>query len=426
MAAKKQPVVSSEARKASEAARSAILKTMKQRPLGAEEKQWPHLPSGSFVVDNLIGGSIGRDGKPVCPGIPRRRITEIYGPESSGKTTLALSVVRETQKAGGSVLYLDYEHALHIGYAKAIGVSFSADNFSLFAPDTLEDGFKMIYIAIISGIDLIVVDSVAAMVPSTEIAKSFGDAARVGEVSRLMSLNLPKFAGWLANYPKVGGGVTGNPDPSKLGSSLLLLNQERAVIQTGGGGGGVPEANTTGGKALKFYTSVRLRLTKIKSEIIQRKDPVSKRDVRQPYGSITQVKVVKDKLDGRQGHTGQIFIRYGFGVDNFYSVIESAIAHSIMRREGAYYSYGGQRVQGRDRFRQYLLENPKVCTELEGKLRHAIVASVQPVADAEIDGDTSLVLELQEEFGGGEGIGVEVGDSPIEDLGVEETEDSEA
>jgi len=254
-------------------------------------------------------------------------------------------------------------------------------------------------------------------VPSGELNKDLNDPARVGEVSRLMSQHLPKFANWMATFPRVGGGKEGATDPTKPGTSLLFLNQERATISTGGGGYGAPEANTTGGKALKFYTSVRLRLNKLKTETLDQIDPMTKKTIKRPYGTLTQVKVVKDKLDGRQGHTGNIFIRYGYGIDNYHSVIESAVAHNIMKKEGSYYAFGSERCQGRDRFRQYLIDNPKQYNELEKALQQAILVSSKPVADAEID-SASTIVDDEFDSDSVEGIGIEV-DADVAESGEE-------
>lgn len=418
MAAKKAPVVSN-ASLALKNARAAILKTTNHKPLGAEEKQWPHIPTGSIVIDDLIGGSMGKDGKPVCPGIPRRRISEVFGPESSGKTTLALSVVTNTQKAGGSVLYLDYEHALHIGYAKALGVSFDENQLNLFTPDTLEEGFKMMLLGIMFGVDLIVVDSVAAMVPSGELAKDMSDPARVGAMSSLMSQHLPKFANWLATFPRVGG-KEGPTDKTKPGTALLLLNQERATIATGGGGYGTPDPNTSGGKALKFYASLRLRVQKIKTETIEQVDVFTKKKIKRPYGTMTLVKVIKDKLDGRQGHTGTIFIRYGQGIDNYHSIIESAVSNDLMKKEGSFYTLDNERFRGRDQCRKYLIENPKKYAELEKLVRRVILESAKPILDSDVDPNTSVINDIEDEFGPSEGISFDTLGSALEEEVIEE------
>jgi len=381
--------------------RAMLAKSVGLKPLDTAPSTMAHVPSGTIVVDNLIGGSRAQDGKgQVCPGYPRRKITEIYGPESSGKTTLALAAVANVQRAGGTVLYLDFEHALHHGYAKQIGVKFDK-TFMLVAPDTMEDGFKAMYVGLLTGVDLIVVDSVAAMVPKAEFEKKIDDAAKVGAVAKKMAETLPKFALWLMKFPTEGTGEAKKTRKDHPGTAIILLNQERASINTGGGQShGGPETNTSGGKALKYFAYVRLRLSRISSETIEKKDPLTGKKKKFPYGNLTNVRMIKSKADAKQGHSANIFIRYGFGVDDAYSMIESGIVHGVIVREGAYYSYEGQRIQSRDKFRQFLLSNPKVYEEVKNKVIQAILdAAPQVVADEELSDEDMISAQVEAEFG---------------------------
>lgn len=398
-------------------ARGFIQKLTKHKPTEAKLGQHPHTPSGSIIVDNLIGGNLADDGKPICPGFPRRRITEIFGPESSGKTTVALAGIREVQRMGGAALFLDFEHALDYRYAKNIGVTFDNETCSAYAPDTLEEGFKMIYVAMQIGIDIVVVDSVAAMMPEAELAKNLSDPAKVGAVAAKMAITLPKVGNWLAKFPK--------DDPAALGTALVLLNQERATISTGGGGHAAPEANSSGGKALKFYASVRLRTTKIKTEKVARKNPITGKVKDEPYGIVTQVKVVKDKLDGKAGQTGEIFIRYGFGVDDVFSVIEAGVANSVMRRDGSKYTFDQVSIVGRDKFRAFLLSNPEVYKALRDKVMGAILVGAKPTTDEELSEEDQLRAEMEAE---GLGDGDENADplAGIEDVSLDEAEAGDA
>ena len=183
-------------------AQAMILKSTNQKPVQASNSTMANVSTGSVIVDYLIGGSPAMDGKgPVCPGFPRRKITEVYGAESSGKTTLCLQSIADIQRRGGTAMFLDFEHALHAGYAQQLGVSFDPNKLGFYQPDTMEEGFKMMLIGIMSGVDLIVVDSVAAMVPAAELDKDPGEIAKVGGVAKPMSENLPKFALWLSKYP---------------------------------------------------------------------------------------------------------------------------------------------------------------------------------------------------------------------------------
>ena len=382
--------------------RAMILKSVKQKPIETAPSTMSHVPSGSIVVDNLIGGSRAQDGKgQVCPGYPRRYITEIFGPESSGKTTLALAAVAQVQRAGGTVVYLDFEHALHHGYAKQIGVRFDK-SLSLYGPETMEEGLKMMLIAVMTGVDLIVVDSVAGMVPAAEFEKKIDDAAKVGAVAKKMSETIPKFALWLRKHPMAGTGESKKSIPGHPGTSIILLNQERAsIITSGGGGHGAPETNTTGGKALKYFAYVRLRLTRYSTESIERVDKLTGKKRKFQYANVTNVKVVKDKADAKQGHSANIFIRYGYGVDDVYSIIESGVATGVLDREGAYYSYGGEhRMPSRDKFRQHLLASPKILDEIRNKVVQSIIESgSQAVPDDGIEPEDEMLQSVEAELG---------------------------
>jgi recombination protein RecA len=257
----------------------------------------------------------------------------------------------------------------------------------------MEEGFQMMLAGIMAGIDLIIVDSVAAMVPAAELEKDIGDAAKVGGVAKPMSELLPKFMLWLTKYPQ--DKESGKPLPGAKGSALVFINQTRSLIQTsGGGGGGAPDnTNTTGGKALKFFAYVRLQLTRIGSEFIQRKDPLTGKDKRYPYGNQTKVKCVKSKCDAKQGHEVEIFIRYGDGIDNYYSVIQTACAQNIMKKDGAWLTYNGLRLQGRDKWRDHLKNDPKLFAELTSRVTSAVLATADTIPDEELSEEDRLMAE---------------------------------
>lgn len=397
------------------ATKALILKSTGQKPVEPSFSTMAHVDSGSLIINALIGGTLAKDGNgQVCPGYPRRKITEIFGPESSGKTTIALSAAVQVQKQGGTVMFLDFEHAIHHGYAKSIGIKYD-DSFMVFAPDTLEEGLKMIYLAINTGVDLIIVDSVAAMVPQDELEKKLDETAKIGAMAKKMAETLPKVAGWLANYPKIGTGENKKTDPNRQGTALILLNQERATINQGHG----DPTNTSGGKAIKYYASLRLRFQRIGSEMIEKKDPLTGKSKKYPYGNKTKVRVVKNKLDGTQGSDGEFFIRYGFGLDNYYSLIESASALGVMKKEGAgYYSFGEHRIQGRDKFRAFLVENTKVYEDLCGKVTAAISAAATPLAEEALEDDDSIMQVDESEIEG-------IGGSRSESEEVIEADDAE-
>ena len=387
-----------------------VFKQTGHRPIEPSFSTHPHIDSGSLVINTLVGGSPTKDGKgQVCPGYPRRKITEIYGPESSGKTTIALCAAADVQRKGGQVLFLDFEHSLHHGYAQTIGVKFDGITFQHFSPDTMEEGLKHIGLAIALGFDLIIVDSVAAMIPAKELVKDIQDDSKVGAVAKKLAETLPKIVNWLATHPKTGSGETKKTDPTKPGCALILLNQERAVINTGGSHG--PDTNTAGGKALKFYCAVRLRFQKWKTEVIEKTDPLSGKKKKFPYGTITGVTVVKAKMDSRQGQSASIFIRYGFGLDNVYSVIETGVATGVLKKDGAYFSFGENRFQGRDKMRAFFMENPKAFDEAKKLVSAAVVSA----------GGTAI---SEEELSDGDAVLESIADLGLDDDDSESTEES--
>lgn len=366
--------------------RGAIQKTTQSKPLQPGATAYAYVPTGSFNVDMLIGGTPLKDNGKVliCPGFPRRRITEVYGAESSGKTTLALSAIAQAQKAGGMALLIDFEHSIDLVYAQKLGVSLDDDKLQVYQPDTMEDGLKMLYIGIVGGVDIIVVDSVAAMVPKAEFDKNFDQSAKIGALAAKFSTELPKFVSWLHKHPA--------DKPGHPGTALVLINQTRALINTSNPYGGAGDSeNTSGGKALKFYAYERLRLARIKSEFVERKDKMSGKVRRFPYGNVTDVKVVKSKIDAKQGHSTQIFIRFGTGIDDYLSVIETGVVQRLIKRDGKFYTFSGERFQGKDRLRSYLIANPEIYEQVRSKLVEAVNSSA--VVD-ELGEDDELIEGL--------------------------------
>lgn len=292
------------------------------------------IPTGSLALDAALG--IG--------GLPRGRIVEIYGPESSGKTTLALHVVAEAQKRGGEVAFVDAEHALDPVYAAAIGVDI--DSMLVSQPDTGEQALEITDALVRSGaIDVVVVDSVAALVPRQEIEGEMGDAF-VGLQARLMSQALRKLAGTIA----------------KTNCIVIFINQLRMKI---GVMYGNPET-TTGGNALKFYSSVRLDVRKV--ETIKEGGNV--------IGNRTRVKVVKNKV--APPFREAIFdIMYGEGISKYGELLDMAVELELVNKSGSWFSIGDERIgQGRDNAKQYIESHPEISDELEAKVR-AHLAQVQ-------------------------------------------------
>ena len=285
------------------------------------------IPTGSLELDYALG--IG--------GVPRGRVIEIFGPESSGKTTLALHIIAEAQQLGGGAAFVDAEHALDPRYARALGVS--TDDLLISQPDTGEQALDITEILVRSGaLDVVVIDSVAALVPRAEIEGEMGEPT-MGLQARLMSQALRKLTAAI----------------SKSKTTVVFVNQIREKI---GVMFGNPET-TTGGRALKFYASVRLDIRRIAS--IKDGDKV--------VGSRTRVKVVKNKIAPpfREAEFDMIF---GEGISRTSSLLDLGVAHKVIERSGAWYSYGGERIgQGRENAKRFLLENQAVTAEIDRKLR---------------------------------------------------------
>ncbi|MRR33781.1 recombinase RecA [bacterium] len=284
------------------------------------------IPTGSISLDMALG--VG--------GVPRGRVIEIFGPESSGKTTLALHIVAEAQKLGGIAAFIDAEHALDIGYARKLGVR--TDDLLVSQPDTGEQALEITEMLVRSGaIDVLVVDSVAALVPKAEIEGDMGDS-HMGLQARLMSQALRKLTGII----------------SKSNCCVIFINQIRMKI---GVMFGNPET-TTGGNALKFYASVRLDIRKI-AALKQGNDII---------GSRTKVKVVKNKV-APPFREVEFDILYGEGISRVGDILDLAVDRGIVDKSGSWFSYGSDRIgQGRENSRIYLKDNPAVLAEIEGKI----------------------------------------------------------
>lgn len=291
--------------------------------------------TGSIAIDFALG--VG--------GLPRGRIIEIYGPESSGKTTVALHAIAEAQKMGGEAAFIDAEHALDPVYAKALGVDI--DNLIVSQPDTGEQALEIAEALVRSGaIDIIVVDSVAALVPKAEIAGEMGDS-HVGLHARLMSQALRKLSGVI----------------NKSNTIAIFINQLREKV---GVMYGNPEV-TTGGRALKFYASVRMDIRKV--EAIKEGTEI--------IGNKTRVKIVKNKV-APPFKEAEVDIIYGKGISKEGSLLDVAVNYDIVAKSGSWFSYNGQRIgQGRETVKAYLRDNPDVLTEIDEKVRAIAAEKLQ-------------------------------------------------
>jgi len=297
------------------------------------------IPTGSIAVDAAIG--VG--------GFPRGRVVEVYGPESSGKTTLALSVIGQAQRKGGVAAFIDAEHALDAEYAKKLGVDI--DNLLVSQPDHGEQALEIAEMLVRSNaVDVVVVDSVAALVPRAELEGEMGDS-HVGLQARLMSQALRKLTAIV----------------SKSKTCLVFINQIREKI---GVMFGNPET-TTGGRALKFYSSVRIDIRRIAA--IKEGDVVT--------GSRVKVKVVKNKV-AAPFRQAEFDLDYGEGISRVGELIDLGMDHKLVVKSGAWFSAGDVRLgQGRENAKQYLRENPELADELEGKLREALHLPVVKAAE---------------------------------------------
>ena len=308
-------------------------------------------------IDVVSTGSLGLDLALEVGGLPRGRIIEIYGPESSGKTTLALHVVAQMQKTGGTCAYIDAEHALDIQYAQRLGVNLS--ELLISQPDTGEQALEICDALVRSGsVDMVVIDSVAALTPQAEIEGEMGEALP-GLQARLMSQALRKLTSSI----------------KRTNTLVVFINQIRMKI---GVSYGNPET-TTGGNALKFYSSVRLDIRRVGA--IKKGDEV--------IGSDTKVKVVKNKV-APPFKTAQFDILYGDGISHEGEVIDMAVELNLMQKSGAWYSYQGNKIgQGRDNAREFLKNNPEVLTEIEDKIRELKGVKTFKKAEAE-DADVEI------------------------------------
>ena len=296
--------------------------------LGTDEREAiPVIPTGALSVD--IASGVG--------GVPRGRITEIYGPESSGKTTLALHVIAEAQKRGGVAAFIDAEHALDVGYAERLGVN--VDDLLVSQPDYGEQALEIAEILIRSGaVDVIVVDSVAALVPKAEIDGNIGDA-HVGLQARLMSQTMRKLTGVL----------------KRTNTALIFINQIRMKI---GVMFGNPET-TTGGNALKFYSSLRIDIRKL----------AAIKDGQDVVGTRTRAKIVKNKV-APPFKEAEFDIIYGEGISKIGDMLDLAVVQNIVDKSGAWYSYNDERIgQGRENAKVYLKEHPEMVADIDRKVR---------------------------------------------------------
>ena len=346
MAEKKKaaPVPVGQATDKKKALETALAQIEKSYGRGAIMRLGEDLPVN---VDSIPTGSLGLDLALGIGGVPRGRIVEIYGPEASGKTTLALHIVASAQSKGGEAAYIDVEHALEPAYARALGVDI--DNLLLSQPDTAEQALQITEALVRSGaIDVIVIDSVAALLPRSELEGEMGDSV-VGVLARLMSQALRKLAGIV----------------SKTNCIVIFINQLREKI---GVMYGNPET-TPGGRALKYYSSVRLDVRRVES--LKVGDEI--------IGNRTRVKIVKNKV-APPFKECQFDIMYGEGISRVGELVDIGVKLELIEKAGAWFTCCGERIQGRDGVKEFLLNNPEAAAKLEEDIRANAVKLMTPQA----------------------------------------------
>lgn len=316
----------------------------------------PHIPTGALAIDYLIGGRLNQYGVAPCPGLPEGRIFNLYGHEGSGKTTLSLTTVAQVCVAGGTCCYIDFENAIVPEYAAALGVPIEdSSKFVLLAPETLEDGLKIMYLMLAEGVDLIVIDSVGAAVPKIEFEKTGKDVekhAKVGEIARLWSQHLPKIKQMAA----------------KNKTTIIGVSQIRDKI----GGMGYSEESTTtvqGGRAWKFYSALRMRLKRVQQVKGKVYNAITGKYEDQVIGSKTRAKLEKCKVSSSQGQVIDFHLRQGEGIDNESTMIDIAVSNGIIKKTGSWVTWtraSGDdiKVQGLEKLRAEVKKNQALFDEL--------------------------------------------------------------
>ncbi len=368
MAAKKPAPVATELPSSDEAKKKALETAISQIEKSYGKGSIMRLGQGLQVnVEALPTGSLALDFALGIGGLPKGRIVEIYGPESCGKTTLALHVVAQAQKRGGEAAYIDVEHALEPAYARALGVNI--ENLLISQPDTGEDALSITETLVRSGaVDVVVVDSVAALVPRTEIEGEMGDSS-VGVVARLMSQALRKLAGVI----------------SKTNCIVIFINQLREKI---GVMYGNPET-TPGGRALKYFASVRIDMRRI--ETLKNGSEV--------VGNRTRAKIVKNKV-APPFREAEFDIMYGEGISRFGELVDLGVKLELIEKGGAWFTFGDVRIQGKDGMRQYLIDNPEEADKLEEQIRANSFKLLSPQAQAAAKAAGRAVDVSAEDFEG--------------------------
>jgi recombination protein RecA len=339
----------------------------------------PHLSSGCYVVDYLIGGQPNSFGVSPCPGFPRGRVSQVWGHESAGKTTLCLEAVAAICKAGGTALYVDWENDIVPDYAAALGVPITDPNrFELLQPDTLEDGIKYAMTYAAAGVDLIVFDSVGSAIPRRLADRDALDVAEQGKMAELQAV-------WSQELPNLKRVI------ARTGTAVIGISQTRATMNAMGA-----QSAPQGGNAWKFYSSVRLELRRVQNEKARELNQLTHKTEERTVGGIIKVTAVKCKMSRSQGREEIFYIRWGEGVDNVRTLIEIAIAHGLIKKGGAgWYTWDGGsgkaiKLQGLEKLRAHFLENEEDFEALRSTVTPLLGegAAASFVEEAEVEDDS--------------------------------------
>jgi recombination protein RecA len=320
------------------------------------QESLPHISTGSIVIDHLIGGEQNQFGVSPCPGFPRGRVTQVWGHESAGKTTLCLEAVAQCCADGGTAVFIDWENDIVPDYAAALGVPITdSSKFMLLQPDTLEDGIKYAMAYATAGVDLIIFDSVGAAVPRRIAERDALDVAEQGKVAELQSV-------WSQELPNIKGTI------ARSGTAVVGISQVRANMNTGPGAKTKPQ----GGNAWKFFAAVRLELRRVQNEKAREYNDLTHKTDERVVGGIIKAKTIKCKVSRSQGREEIFYIRWGEGIDNVRTVIEIAKSHGIIKGTG-WMTWGDApggplKLQGSEKLRKHMIDNPDHFEALKAKV----------------------------------------------------------
>lgn len=317
--------------------------------VNARRKSHPHLPTGSVIVDWVIGGEPNEKGIPPCPGLPKGRLVNLYGDWSSGKTTLALTTAATTIANGGKVVFVDWENAIDVRYAQALGVPQDREKFFLSQPTDLETGIGIIHAMAKAGIELIIIDSVGAGVPKKLMEAKLNEIGEVGRIGLKAQI-------WGAYLPKLKEAI------SKSGTTVIGISQLRDKISTGPGGGGGKQAE--GGNAWRFYSELRMRLRTVQKEKGKVYNAFTNKMEEKIIANKVRVKLDKIKVAPNQGAEADFYIRYGEGIDDMSSIIDIASNHGIVHKSGSWFSW--ERADGSLVKKQGVIGFRKAIEEVPG------------------------------------------------------------